>query len=188
MVAISNEAFTCEHLDFSAFTVKSAKAFKVNRLTAKNLETYLKELSFSEELNHSNRTYLVKDRISKEIACFFTLRNGLFTVRENRRDFSSVPAVELSNFAVNDNYRIKHPECDKIGTMTFNDFVLPIVKQIQTLSGVQALYIYSLPYEKLMNHYKQLGFTRLNSSEEGFVHKHVKPVYDAGCIFMCQGV
>ena len=33
-----------------------------------------------------------------------------------------------------------------------------------------------------------LGFMRLPSEAEAFVHSHVKPAYDRGCIFMYQGI
>ena len=66
------------------------------------------------------------------------------------------------------------------------DFIIPIVKHIQNFVAVKALYIYALPEEKLISHYKSLGFARLSEEEEAFVHAHVKPKYDDDCIFMYQ--
>ena len=43
-----------------------------------------------------------------------------------------------------------------------------------------------LPEEELIKYYKTLGFSRLDPEMEDFVHKHVKPRYDAGCYFMYQ--
>lgn len=46
--------------------------------------------------------------------------------------------------------------------------------------------IYALPEERLMNHYKKMGFSRLPEAQEKFVQNHVKPKYDEDCIFMYQ--
>lgn len=37
----------------------------------------MKKYAASEEIRHTNRTYLVKDKSTGEIACYFSLRNGL---------------------------------------------------------------------------------------------------------------
>ncbi|WP_022931531.1 hypothetical protein [Treponema bryantii] len=52
--------------------------------------------------------------------------------------------------------------------------------------GVSAIYIYALPEEKLMKHYKKMGFSRLPPEPEMFLQNHVKPKYDKDCIFMYQ--
>lgn len=57
---------------------------------------------------------------------------------------------------------------------------------IRSFSGVAALYIYALPEPRLIEHYQKLGFRRLAPEKEKFVHRHVKPKYDDGCIFMYQ--
>jgi hypothetical protein len=54
--------------------------------------------------------------------------------------------------------------------------------------GVNALYIYALPEEKLIDHYQTMGFERLLERQEKFVQRHVKPEYDEGCIFMYQTI
>lgn len=100
--------------------------------------------------------------------------------------FDTIPSVEMSNFAVNALYRANHPDIKRIGEIIFRSFVLPIVKHIQNFVAVKALYIYALPEEKLISHYKSLGFSRLSEEEEAFVHAHVKPKYDDDCIFMYQ--
>ncbi len=57
---------------------------------------------------------------------------------------------------------------------------------VAELIGVQALYIYALPEDELIEHYSTFGFSRLEPELEEFVHKHVKPAYDESCIFMYQ--
>ena len=59
---------------------------------------------------------------------------------------------------------------------------------VQREDGVQCLYIYALPKERLIQYYTSLGFMRLPSDAESFVYSHVKPAYDRGCIFMYQGI
>ena len=52
--------------------------------------------------------------------------------------------------------------------------------------GTSALYVYALPYPKLLKYYRALGFQRLSPENETFLHKYVKLDYDEGCIFMYQ--
>lgn len=187
MISLSNEMFLCEHLGFDAFTTQQVSKFKVKHPEAINLEFFLKESAPKEQTKHSNRTYLIRDKHSQELACYFSLRNGLFTLPDDSH-FSTIPAVELSNFAVNNEYKKTHPDMKRIGSTVFADFIIPLVKMAQDISGVQALYIYALPNDKLIDHYASLGFMRFDPDEEAFIHNHVKPLYDKGCVFMCQGV
>jgi hypothetical protein len=148
-------------------------------------------LSITAYAKRSGKSYLwsrIKDRFTKEIAGYFSLRNGLFTIELNTDSFYSIPAIELSNFAVNSSYRKNHPETKFLGKTIFYDFVLPLVKYISNFSGIQALYIYALPESELIHHYETLGFSRLSERDESFVHSHVKPAYDAECIFMYQTI
>ena len=75
----------------------------------------------------------------------------------------------MSNFAVNDNYRINHPEILEIGKTVFLHFILPYVDFMKSIVGVKALYIYALPEDRLIEHYKKFGFQRLSKDEEKFV-------------------
>lgn len=103
-----------------------------------------------------------------------------------KEKFDSIPAIELSNFAVNQNYREKHSHIKQIGIYTFEFFVLPIVKCMAKYIGINSLYIYALPEQKLIEHYGKMGFSRMPPNQERFVQFHVKPKYDEGCIFMYQ--
>ena len=60
----------------------------------------------------------------------------------------------------------------------------PLARYVQTLTGVQALYIYALPEDRLLDHYGSFGFSRLAKEDEQFIYSRVKPAYD--CIFMYQ--
>ena len=183
---LESEYFYCEHL-FDTFD----NEFLIQDFTVKNpsgngLVYFLQKLASIKEESNEIRTYLVKSKITNEIAGYFSFKNGLFTLEDWDKNIFTVPAIELSNFAVNETYRKKHHNAKRIGEHIFYQFILPIVKQIQTLTGVQALYIYALPEERLMEHYETFGFTQLPEKDEQFVHGRVKPAYDEGCIFMYQ--
>ena len=179
------EAYSVEHLFDSKENIERIKDFKVGS-NAEGLEMYLKEFAQNDENCNYSRTYLVKDKTTSEIVSYFSLRTGLITMQVEKEKFDSIPAIELSNFAVNQNYREKHPHIKQIGIYTFEFFVLPIVKCIAKYIGVNSLYIYALPEQKLIEHYGKMGFSRLPPKQERFVQHHVKPKYDEGCIFMYQ--
>ena len=180
------ENFKYEHLFESLENMELIKDFTVKNPAGKNLARFIKELAVPHEQNNSERTYLVKDKNTHELAGYFALRNGLFTLQSASGEVWTVPAIELSNFAVNDIYRQNHPDVVKIGATMFRRFILPLAKHIQTLTGVQALYIYALPEDRLLDHYGSFGFSRLAKEDEQFIYSRVKPAYDDGCIFMYQ--
>ena len=185
---IYSDDFVYEHILDNEENIALLDSFQINKESGKGLENYLKISAIDEERRKSNRTYLVKDRFTKEIAGYFSLRNGLFTIELTPDSFYSIPAIELSNFAVNSNYRKNHPETKFLGKTIFYDFVIPLVRYMSNFSGIQALYIYALPENELIRHYETFGFSRLSEKDEKFVHSHVKPAYDKDCIFMYQTV
>ena len=185
ILEIKTKNFYYEHLLDSPNNKMLIKNFKVVYDNAKGLEAFLKVSSEENEVYGENRTYLVKDKETKELVAYFSLRTGLFTLGEEN-NFITIPSIELSNFATNGCYRENHPESKYLGAVVFNDFVLPIVRYIADFIAVKALYIYALPEEGLIKHYETFGFNRLDVEQEKFVHSHIKPDYDEGCIFMYQ--
>lgn len=189
ILPLKSKYFKYEHLFSNLENLNAIKNFYVAKQSGKGLERYIKNLAEKEEISKSNRTYLVKDKFSNEIAGYFSLRTGLFTIdtsTPSKTSLYSVSAIELSNFAVNSEYKKNHPEINKIGNYIFTEFILPIAKFVGEIVGVQALYIYALPEDDLIQHYAKMGFNRLLPEEEKFVHEHVKPAYDKDCIFMWQ--
>lgn len=183
---LKNDSFYCQHLFDNESNVSAIKNFYVEQPSGKGLEDYLKFSAATEEGFSSGRTYIVKSNLTNEIAAYFTLKSGLFTVSAGEDLFHTIPAVELANFAVNSEFRKKHPQIEKIGKTVFTDFILPLVDYARSIIGIQALYIYALPQDNLINYYCTIGFKRLSPEKEKFVHQHVKPKYDDGCIFMYQ--
>ncbi|MBQ1997996.1 MAG: hypothetical protein II220_00765 [Spirochaetales bacterium] len=181
----ADEDFVVEHLFTSPENHDLIQSFSVGN-SAMGLEIFLKEVAEREESEKQTRTYLIKDRITGELVCYFSMRTGLVTLQVDGDDFDSLSAVELSNFAMNQVYKANHPNAKRLGSYFFKRFILPLAQFVSEYIGVSTLYIYALPEDKLMNHYKKLGFSRLPEEQEKFVQNHVKPKYDEGCIFMYQ--
>lgn len=183
---LEEKQFYCEHFRDTPSNRLLIQQFTVKNSSGKNLVGFLQELAPYNEESNADRTYLVKDKATHEIAGYFALRNGLFALDAGSGNMFTIPSIELSNFAVNETYRQQHPDIKRIGELIFKRFILPLSKHIQSLTGVQALYIYALPEDRLIDHYGSFGFTRLEKADEKFVYDRVKPAYDDGCIFMYQ--
>lgn len=181
----ADEDFVVEHLFTSPENHDLIQSFSVGN-SAMGLEIFLKEVAEREESEKQTRTYLIKDRITGELVCYFSMRTGLVTLQVDGDAFDSLSAVELSNFAMNQVYKSNHPNAKRLGSYFFKRFILPLAQFVSEYIGVSTLYIYALPEDKLMNHYKKLGFSRLPEEQEKIVQNHVKPKYDEGCIFMYQ--
>ncbi len=179
--------FVVEHLTGSAEDSRSLVSFSAGR-NARGLENYLKHMSLKDEMSNECRTYLVRDSMSRELACYFSLRTCLVPIQVKPDSIVTIPSVELANFAVNENYRRAQRATQKIGAYVFLKFILPIVKCASDIVGAKWLCIYALPAEKLIKYYAGLGFQRLTKDQEDFVYSHVKPEYDAHCIFMWQDI
>lgn len=166
--------------------------FIIKRPKAKGLELYLKHIAIYDEKNGLAKTYLVLDNDTNELVGYFSLKAGDITVNERRHgllntiEFDSIPGVELSNFAVNDEYREKHDKMNGIGYIILNDFVIPLIEEVAKFIGMKVIYIFALPEESLINRYKEMNFQRLSKRQERAVHRRIKPAYDKDCIFMYQ--
>ena len=156
---------------------------------ALGLEDFLKNHAQRFENSGENRTYLVKDSVTGELACYFTLRSGLIPVPNNRVDgyLTTFSAIELAYFAVNEHYRKSKGTPLKIGFYVFDTFILPIVRFAAQIVGARFLYVYALPRPKLISYYaREMGFRRLPDNLSEFLYARVKPDSDDGCIFMFQ--
>ncbi|MCR4713700.1 MAG: hypothetical protein K5751_04900 [Treponemataceae bacterium] len=191
LAPLNDKKFKIEHLLSSTSNLEDIKSFFVAKNTGKGLENYLKTLAEAEEHDRSNRTYLVRDKETNEIAAYFSLHTGAFTLKapeqsEEDAEKYTVPSVELSNFAVNSAYRERHPEIKGLGELVFRRFIIPTVNYGAELFGIQAIHIYALPQDELLEHYSTFEFSRLPPEMEAYIHNHIKPAYDEGCIFMYQ--
>ena len=153
------------------------------------MENYLKYQALNDEKSGIARTYLVKTIDNKEIVAYFTLRTGLITIsRGFLKGFDATTGIELANFAVNDAFRETNECVPSLGTYVFNQFILPLVKEISNYVGASMLYIFSLPEDKLMSHYETMGFAKPSVRIEKYIYRHVKPAYDKSCRFMARTI
>lgn len=185
-----NEYFYCNHLgaserdeqDIMNFTVKNAD-------TGEGLVEYIQHFAFAEEDSGTMRTYIVRSRKNDEMVGYFSLKAGLVSINEKETadgvDFDTLPGAELANFAVNYSYVKKHT-VSGVGIIIFNDFIKQIITKVSKDIGLKLIYIFALPYEKLIETYNNYGFRRLSSKSEDELHKRLKPRYDESCIFMFQ--
>lgn len=182
----STADFVVEHLVDTAQNHRLLGSFSAGK-KAKGLEGYLKTCALADEATNESRTYLVKDAVTGELACYFSLRACLIPLPLENGLFTTVPAVELANFAVNDNYRLTQRPAKGIGAYVFLEFILPLALYSASFVAAKWLCIYALPEPKLLEYYRNnLGFSRLPPEKESFVYGHVKPKYDQDCIFMYQ--
>ena len=191
---LANDLFYCEHLN-ATHQKDITDNFAIYRDSGKGLDDYIKKLALYEELQNENRTYIVKDNDTEEIAGYFSLKAGLFSINEEvvlevdnkSASFNTFPGIELAEFAVNDKYIDKYPERKGSGLIIFNDFCISLSKTIQSFIGVKVLYIFALPEENLIERYtKKYGFNRLNLKDENKLHNRIRPSFDDGCVFMYQ--
>ena len=179
--------FIIEHLNDSVENRRLQSAFSAGK-NATGRERYVKAQAIRDEQSNESRTYLVKDALTGDLACYFSLRTCLVPVAITKSLFATIPAIELSNFAVNENYRRSQKAVKKIGVFVFLNFIIPIVRHVSSFVGAKWLCIYALPISKLLEYYEKLGFARLDEEREAFVYSHVKPKYDKDCIFMYQSI
>ena len=131
-------AYSVEHLNDSLENMDLIKNFTVGN-DAEGLEHYLKNQAESDEKDCMARTYLIKDKETKELAGYFSLRTGLITVQYDEENFDTIPAIELSNFAVNKAFRENHPEVRFMGAFIFRTFIRPLAECMSKYIGVNSL-------------------------------------------------
>ncbi len=120
----------------------------------------------------------------------FSLKAGLISIHEQRMAeeavaFDTLPGVELANFAINQRFQEQLGQTG-LGGVIFRKLIAPFVLQLGERLGIFMLYLFALPYDRLIKTYARYGFQRLPPQAETELHKRLKPTYDASCIFMFQ--
>lgn len=157
-----------------------------------NVVGYLKSGFAFYENGKNCVTYLIRDRFTKQVVAYFTLRNGSILAEDNYCNENNeiisrrraISGVELKNFAVNMSYRRKHPKVKNIGSKLFFNIIFPRIKKWSYNTGASILFIFALPYDNLINYYKRLGFEEDTNEFTDFVNEHSRPSYDNECKFM----
>ncbi|MBR1383888.1 MAG: hypothetical protein IJ555_08800 [Ruminococcus sp.] len=184
------EMFYCNHLGASERDEQDIMNFTLkNQDTGVGLLDYIQHFAFLEEDAGIMRTYLVRAKSSDELVGYFSIKAGLVSTNEHETAsgivFDTVPGAELANFAVNYSF-VKKYDFNGLGSIIFENFIVPIIQKVSLDIGLKIIYIFALPYEKLIKTYSNYGFKRLSSKSEDELHKRLKPRYDEACIFMFQ--
>ncbi|MBR4900821.1 MAG: hypothetical protein IKX48_06815 [Victivallales bacterium] len=185
-----SDILKCEHIGDSPKDMDDMDTFEVHhRETGKGLELYFKRYALQDEYNDLMRTYVVRHKVTDECVGYFSLKAGLIAINEKKESgnisFDTLPGVELANFAINKTFAEKY-NSHGLGKVLFLDLIAPFVTQLSEYLGIYMLYLFALPYKKLMSTYESYGFKRLPSLAEQELHKRIKPAYDQSCIFMYQ--
>ena len=149
---LENDLYYCESLsDHLEENISLIQGFHVSKKMGIGLERYVKESALGDEINHTARTYLVKDKHTHELVGYFSLKAGMVAANLKfiifRAELDEIPAIELANFAINDTYKASHIEAKGLGEMIFYYFILPIARQASEYIGVHSLYIFALPFQ-----------------------------------------
>ncbi len=206
-----NERYCCVPLTSDKKNLEDIKDFQIDREADVSciddevigLEAYLKRLAWTDDLNGDVKIYLIKDRVIGGIAAYFGLKAGMVVNNEegvptkeekeevleeyNAKLVSAVvPGIEISHFAVNDNYRRQAGSSENpirgLGEYFYPKFIFPIIEDVAEKIGVKIIYLYAAGDERLENYYKKVfGFytSRLND-----FYIPLQPGYDGGCRFM----
>ena len=184
------ENLTCHHLSNSGRDIADVNSFEISHPdTGCGLELYLKTQALEDENAGVMRTYLIRFKSTKEFVGYFSLKAGLVSINEENTmggvSFDTVPGVELANFAINKTFVQKH-NAKGLGYLVFSGLIAPFVQEHAKTLGIYLIYLFALPYDKLLKTYEGYGFHRLPSTAEEQLHQRLKPTYDDSCIFMYQ--
>ena len=172
------------------------------------LESYLKRAAWQDDIDEQVKIYLIKDTKLNEIAAYFGLKAGMVVDNEegepsaeekeealrefNAKLVSSVlPGIEISHFAINDNYRrhISKPgqEIRGLGQYFYPAFIYPIIEEAASKIGVKMVYLFAAndeedEEEKLIKYYERVFGFRLSGVDDFYMP--LQPGYDGGCKFM----
>lgn len=179
--------YYCEHLVLTRKTNEEIDEFMISKHPeGKGLMDYLQQQAIHDENNGLAKTYLVRDRITDELAGYFTLRAGGVKLEYiHHGEYGMYPGIELAYFAVNEKYIDKYPDYKGIGLLIFNDFIIPIAEEISEKIGVRGIFGYAVNDTTLLEHYiNNYGFKRLDVESETMIHNSFRPATDDGCTFI----
>jgi hypothetical protein len=183
----SNKLYYCEHLVLTPETNEEINAFVVStHPEGKGLMDYLQQEAVRDEHNGVMRTYFVRDKKTKELAGYFSLRASslkLELMYDNTQGM--YPCVELAYFAMNDIYLEAHQYNKGTGITIFYNIIVPIAQEISESVGAKGIIGYALDIPSLLDRYiNDYGFSRLEAKKEEELHKLYRPANDKGCVFI----
>lgn len=186
-----NSLYYCEHLVLTRETNEEIGDFLIfNHPEGKGLMDYLQQDAVRDENNGVMRTYFVRDRYTKDLAGYFSLRASSLKLEVMYGEETGIyPCVELAYFAMNDAYMEIHPYNKGTGLLVFNDIIIPIAKSISQIIGAKGIVGFALNIPSLLERYiNDYGFSRLNRVNEEELHKLYRPANDDDCIFIYMDI
>ena len=164
----------------------------------KNLFEASPESEASDEVIH-----VVKSYFSHEIIAYFALKAGMVSldsaVRNTEKEKiakeqgiklvpDTVSGIEISHFAINDNYRKHHHNIKGLGRYIYPSFIYPIINKCSKDIGIVLAYLYAADNssdnsQKLVEYYKDVFEFDVLADKENAL-KPVTSYYDSNCIFM----
>ena len=206
-----NQLFECVPLTSDVRHIEQIRAFVIDREKEVScredkiigLESYLKRCAWDDDLNRQVRIYLIKDTHTGEIAAFFGLKAGMVVNSEDgmpteeekkeiMKEFGAkllpevAPGIEISHFAVNDEYRRHAGQNGRpikgLGAYFYPTFIYPIIEDVADKIGVSMIYLYAAGDEHLERYYEKVFQFQVLDSDDFYIP--LEPGYDGGCKFM----
>ena len=205
--------YSCIPLISDTNNLNSLKNFTIDRESEVSnirekiigLEAYLKRCAWEDDQNNDVKIYLITDKQTGDVAAYFGLKAGMvidnqdgIPTEEEKEEYlktynsklvsSVTPGIEISHFAINDNYRRLISTGSKLirglGQYFYPTFIYPIIENVASKIGVSMIYLYAAGDQHLVNYYEQVfGFHKSGWND---YYMPLQPGYDGGCTFMYQ--
>lgn len=103
-----------------------------------------------------------------EIIAYYTIKaNGIQVYNEEKEEYEAVPVIEIARIAVSYDIQGKG-----FGKRIFYDYILPKVKAVADLIGVQAIMVFVEHHNKKGVHfYKTIGFEKADDSVQRIINE-----------------
>lgn len=126
------------------------------------LESYLKCDAWNDDEENNTKVFLIKSKKTNIIVAYFALKAGAIArgimteslIKQNQQYLAEkgikrfpgvIPGIEISHFAVNDNYR-KLTGVNKasyIGRYLYPKFIHPLIEEVANYIGVKLIYLFA---------------------------------------------
>lgn len=191
------------YYQINSFKIDRENAYSTLQDKIIGLESYLKRCAWQDDSSNLVRIYLIKDVLLNEIAAYFGLKagmlcdsqQGMIPTKEQTEILQRtgmkwlpevIPGIEISHFAVNDNYRRSLLKTGisvrGLGKYFYPAFIYPIIEDVTHRIGVNMIYLYAAGDKKLISYYQDVFDFHVLSNNDYYVP--LMPDYDGGCKFM----
>lgn len=159
------------------------KKFRVQH-DERQLTKYLCKKAKKHEATLMNKTFLVREKKSKNIVAFFSLKAATLPYKDSNEPFL-IPAIELTHFAVDERYKNSGNQEMRTGEFIFWNHIIPKVKAAAENIACKNLFVFSIDTMKLIKYYKnRLNFREIENIDDSQFFEYAKPEYDSGCKFL----